>query len=131
MRLLVLDGSRVLVELVRRLAPPGVEVECADSIEQAFKILMLYPPDALIVNVSPSRIGWNRLQGLCHEHSPPIPVLYESCVYHSPREAGIDDLDPWSAFLAKPYHAEDLKHQIHRLVTTVIRLNSPEPQTQH
>ena len=131
MRLLVLDGSRVLVALVHRLAPPGVEVECADSIEQAFKILMLYPPDALIVNVSPARIGWNRLQGLCHEHAPPIPTLYESCVYHSPREAGIHDLDPWSAFLAKPYHAEDLKLQIDRLVEAVAQLNPPKPQTHH
>ena len=127
MRLLVLDGSRVLVELVRRMAPPDVEIECANSIEQAFRILMLHPPDAIIVNVSPSRIGWNRLQSLCHQHSPPIPVLYESCVYLSPGEAGIDKLDPWSDFLAKPYHAEDLKRQIDRLISTASRLRSPKP----
>ena len=51
------------------------------------------------------------------------------CVCQSPKEAGIEDLDPWSAFLAKPYHVEELKRQIDRLVSTVSRLRSKYSST--
>ena len=41
MHLLVLDGSRVLPSLVRRLAPEGVEVESVDTFDDALKRLAL------------------------------------------------------------------------------------------
>ncbi len=118
MRILILDGSRVLIELVRRLVPPGVVIESATSFDQALLILLKNPPDAIIANVGPSDLRWKKIQDLCHEHQPPIPALFESCVFASPAEAGFNDLDVWSHFLPKPYHATDLEHELQRLIET-------------
>jgi CheY-like chemotaxis protein len=116
LRILILDGSRVLLELVRRLVPPEVVIESASSFDQALLILLKNPPDAIIANVGPADLRWKRIQDLCHEHSPPIPALFESCVFSSPAEAGFNDLDAWSHFLPKPYHTADLEHELQRLI---------------
>lgn len=116
MRLLVLDGSKVLESLVRRLAPDDVEVETAATFDDGLSLLESRPPDALIVDVTPAQLPWDRLRAVCQEHDPPIPVLYESCVYRDPAEAGIGELDDRCAFIAKPYHLPELRHQIQRLV---------------
>ena len=121
MRILILDGSRVLVELVRRLVPAGVEIESATSFDHAVQVLRLHPPDAVIANVSPANLRWTRIQELCHDHRPPIPVLYESCVFTDATDAGFHDLDAWSAFLPKPYHTDDLRTQIQRLLAAAHR----------
>jgi DNA-binding response OmpR family regulator len=122
MRILILDGSRVLLELVRRLVPPGVVIESATSFDQALLLLLENPPDAIIANVGPSDLRWKRIQDLCHEHQPPIPALFESCVFDSPAEAGFNDLDAWSHFLPKPYHAADLEHELQRLLAAAERV---------
>lgn len=117
LRLLVLDGSRVLYCLVERLAPEGVQVEHTTSFDQAIEELQNHAPDAVIVNVTPTELPWAHLQALCHEHRPyPIPVLYESSVFLSPQEAGIDELDSHSTFVTNPFHPSDLRRHIHRLL---------------
>ena len=76
-----------------------------------------HAPDALIVNVTPAQLPWDRLQAMCHNHKPhPIPVLYESCVFDTPLEAGINDLNGHSAFITKPIHTDDLRSHIYRLL---------------
>jgi len=116
MRLLVLDGSLVLPCLVRRLAPPGLEVEEASSFEKAVTVLMADPPDAVIANIGPSELPWQELKDFCQNHTPKIPVLFESCIFQSPDDAGLDDLSHTSFFLNKPYSTEELRTAIRLLV---------------
>jgi DNA-binding NtrC family response regulator len=114
--LLVLDGSRVLPSLVKRLAPEGVRVESAATFDDALKALALRPPQAMIVNLTPADLPWGKLQRLCERHSPPIPVLYESCVYRSPLEAGLDSPEGAGRFLEKPFSLEEFRSEIEHLV---------------
>lgn len=116
MQLLVLDGSLVLPSLVRRLAPQGVDVESAATFDEARLRLRQRPPQAMIVNLTPAELPWQELQSLCERHSPPIPVLYESCVHHSPDEAGLALHNPSGRFLEKPYSMEKLRNEIQRLI---------------
>ena len=116
MDLLVLDGSLVLPSLVRRLAPPGTAVESAGTFEEARQRLKERPPQALIVNLTPAELPWQELQSLCQGHSPPIPVLYESCVHRTPDEAGLASLDHSGRFLEKPYSLDELRDELLRLM---------------
>ena len=127
MHLLVLDGSRVLLSLVRRLAPQGVKVESVATFDEALKRLVLRPPQAMIINLTPSDLPWAELQRLCQKHSPPIPVLYESCVYRSPLEAGLGSLDGTGNFLEKPYSIAELRSEIERLVEMAAVGSRPDP----
>lgn len=120
MHLLVLDGSRVLLSLVRRLAPDGVEVESVTNFDEALKRFALRPPQAMIVNLTPSDLPWGELQRLCQRHSPPIPVLYESCIYHDPLDAGLGTLEGTGRFLEKPYPLAELRAEIERLVESAV-----------
>jgi DNA-binding response OmpR family regulator len=105
----------VLLALVKRLAPEGVQVESAATFDDALKILALRPPQALIVNLTPADLPWDELQRLCERRSPPIPVLYESCIYRSPLDAGLGELKT-DHFLEKPYSLTVLREEITRLV---------------
>lgn len=128
MRILVLDGSRVLLALVRRLAPDGAEVESAATFDDALKRLALRPPDALIVDLTPSDLPWEELQRLCQKHRPPIPVLYESCVHRSPLDAGLEALNGTGHFLEKPYPLAALRREIERLVDTAASYARPQDE---
>jgi DNA-binding NtrC family response regulator len=128
-RLLVLDGSRLLQTVVRHLAPTDVEVEEALSFDQAVSRLRADPPDALIVNVIPVDLNWHDLKSFCESHSPRIPVLFESCVYRSPEEAGLGALDDTASFLTKPYHVETLREEIDRLVASARSLSHSSAPT--
>ncbi len=116
MRLLVVDGSRLLVSLVRRLVREPIDVEVADSFEEALAVLMRDPPDALIVNVTPADHPWGELKAVCQRHEPKIPVIFESCVYQTPLEAGLGNLNHSAAFLPKPYELEALRGELARLL---------------
>lgn len=117
MRILVLDGSRVLPTLVRRLAPRNVEIELVADFEHAEKVLEENPPSAVIADVSGAGLPWSRLKTLCERHVPPIPVLFESCIFRTPEGAGIGALSDSSAFISKPHSLEDLRVEIDRLVS--------------
>jgi len=116
MRLLVLDGSRVLCHLICRLVPKDVEVEYTASFDEAMDVLVRHAPDAVIVDVAPTSLPWHRFQEICCQHDPPIPVLFESCVVDRPEDAGLGTLCECSDFLAKPYHPDQLRDQIDRLL---------------
>ena len=109
--------------VVRHLAPAEVEVEEAHSFDQAVGKLRTDPPDALIVNVVPVDLNWHDLKSFCESHSPRIPVLFESCVYRSPEEAGLGALDDTARFLTKPYHVDTLKEEIDLLLAAANSLS--------
>ncbi|MCP4205291.1 MAG: response regulator [bacterium] len=115
MRYLILDGSRILASLVRRLSPANVEVEEVGSFDEAMEVLRRNPPDAVIVNLGPADLPWQELKTYCKNHRPKIPVLFESCVYQTPLDAGIGDLNHSATFLLKPYGLEELRTALDRL----------------
>ena len=125
MRFLVLDGSLVLPSLVRRLAPDGLEIVEAQSFDQAVAILTGDPPDAVIANLGPAELPWQELKTFCQRHSPKIPVLFESCVYRQPSDAGLDDLNHSAMFLTKPYSVGELETAIRLLVHWVRKREQP------
>lgn len=125
MRLLVLDGSLVLPSLVRRLAPEGLEIEEAASFERAVAILSADPPDAVIANIGPVDLPWQELKTFCQNHEPTIPVLFESCVYTAPTDAGLDGLNQSALFITKPYSLDDLRRAIRLLVLWAQKANIP------
>jgi DNA-binding response OmpR family regulator len=127
LRLLVLDGSRVLRQVVERLVSSEVEVESADTFDEAYDVLCGRPPDAAIVTLGPSELPWRKIQRCCFEHQPPIPVLFESCVFHDAEEAGLDDLDDLGAFLTKPYHTAELKGAIDGILRIAERTRPSAP----
>ena len=116
MRLLVLSGSHVLSAVIARLVPEGVEVEEARTLADASRRLREHPPEALIVNLRPASAPWEELRDLCERHDPPIPVLYESCVFHDPAEAGLGTLSSCGHFLEKPYTIKQLRAEVEWLV---------------
>ena len=126
MRLLVLDGSLVLPSLVRHVAPEGLQIEEVASFERAVAILAADPPDAVIANVGPAE-----LKDFCQNHSPQIPVLFESCVYREARDAGLDELNQSALFLTKPYSMEDLRRAIRLLVLLAKKRHDPPRAKTH
>ncbi len=119
MRLMLLNGGMALSTVVRRLVPEEVEIVELDSFAKAADCLREDPPEAAIIDLTPMALPWCELQSLCTFHEPPIPVLFESCIHDSPREAGLEELDRNASFLAKPYHLADLQAEIDRLIGAV------------
>lgn len=116
MRFLVLDGSHLLVSLIQRILDGRIELEEVATFEDALQALESRPPEAVIANIGPDGLPWREFQDACQGRSPKIPVLFESCVFHSPEEAGLGPLNHSCFFIEKPYHAADLKEQLERLV---------------
>jgi DNA-binding response OmpR family regulator len=115
-RLLILDGSRILSSLVERLVPECIEIVQVSTFDEAVKSLHSNPPDAVIANVGPTALPWREFKEYCVNHRPRIPILFESCVYRNSVDAGIGGLDYSTAFLTKPYALSDLRRQLERLV---------------
>jgi len=114
-RLLVLDGSRLLPWTVRRLVPADVEIEIVASSGEALRVLREHPPDAAIVNVDPGGPPWREIGRLCLELRPPIPVLFESNVFRSASEACVE-LRRGVAFLPSSAHTPELRGALERLL---------------
>jgi len=79
-RLLIVDGSPLSAWLVARVVPTDVQVATATTMRDAEKQLSDDPPDAVIFNLTPCRIGWRRLVELCLGHHPPIPFRCSSAL---------------------------------------------------
>ena len=116
MRLLILDGSRILASLVERLTPEGVEIEEVGTFDEAVRSVEENPPDAIIANLGPAKLPWREFKRNCINHHPQIPILFESCVYESPDDADLGVLGPSTSFLTKPYGLADLRVQLERLL---------------
>lgn len=116
MRFLVLDGSHLLISLIQRILDGKVDLEEVATFDDALSALEHRPPEAVIANIGPDGLPWRDFQDVCQAHSPKIPVLFESCVYRNPEDAGLGPLNHSCFFIEKPYHASDLKKQLERLV---------------
>jgi DNA-binding response OmpR family regulator len=121
MRLLVLDGSRVLQSLVDRLAPDGVEVRHTESFDGALEAVRGGRLDAVIVDVTPTDLPWQEFCDACCDHNPPIPVLFESCVSETLEGLALGENSVYIDFLAKPYHIDELRKHIQQLVRSAER----------
>jgi DNA-binding NtrC family response regulator len=119
LRLLVLSGSHLIPSLIEHLTPADVEVTSTDSFEKAIHELEEAPPDGLVVDVGHSETPWIQLERLCEQHSPPVPILFESALYSTPRAAGVDHLGPTSTFLGAPYTLPRLREEIHHLLEEI------------
>lgn len=116
MRLLILDGSRIVASLVRRVLPEKVEIQEVATFGEALTRLREDPPDAVIADLGRPELPWQEIQAYCAAHRPRIPILFESSVHRTPEEAGISRLGDGASFLAKPYHLVDLRVEIRRLM---------------
>lgn len=126
-RLLVLDQCRILPLRIGREIPPGVEIVAASGVREAERLIRVDAPDAAVVSLTPASVDWPAFQRLCSRHHPPIPVLYESCVYSAAAEIGLRESDGYAAFLPKPSPAADLRLALLRLLEEAER--SREPST--
>ena len=117
-RVLVVDGSHLMVWLVRTLVPDDVQVVQAGRFGEAQALLTSDPPDAAIFNLTPSTLEWSRLISLCHEHAPPIPfVLCTTLDGELPAELHL----PWPplAVIRKPAGISDLRATLGELLRKV------------
>jgi DNA-binding NtrC family response regulator len=119
LRLLVLSGSHLVPSLIEHLAPADVEVRATDSFEKAVHELEEARPDGLVVDVGHSQTPWIELEELCEQHSPPVPILFESALYSTPKAAGVYRLGPTSKFLGAPYSLGRLREEIGHLLEEV------------
>ena len=116
MRLLVLDENQLLAWMVERLAPPGTQVVGFTSFDDARRALLENPPDAAVVCVTAARPPWREFGRLCASRRPPVPVLYESCVFSSAEEAGLEVASGDVRFLRTPASRTDLTDALARLL---------------
>ena len=116
MRLLVLDENQLLAWMVERLAPPGTEVVAFTSFDDARRALLENPPDAAVVCVTAAHLPWREFGRLCAGRRPPVPVLFESCVFSSAEEAGLEADSGEVRFLRTPASRGDLKDALARLL---------------
>lgn len=125
-RLLIVDGSQLMAWLVSTVAPDEVTVERATSFGEAEAILRDDPPDAAILNITPSNLDWNLLSDLCRAHRPPIPVL--CCTAVAEAAYGEPDLPcPTDRSLSKPFSVSDLRTRVERLIDE-IDFQGPAPR---
>ena len=116
LRVLVLDESRLMAWIVEHVAPPGTKVVGLTSFDDARRALLENPPDAAIVSVTSARRPWREFRLLCTERRPPVPLLYESCVFANSEDAGLGG-DPGGArFLRTPASRADLEGALVRLL---------------
>lgn len=113
MRLLVVDRCSLMRWVVQHLAPPGVEVEQATTLEEALEILRHQPPKAAIFNLTPDSFPWAEIERLCRQRQPPISTAFFSCVHRNGIEAGIPA--GMENFFVKPIPIAVLRQQIRRL----------------
>ena len=119
LRVLVVDESRVLPWLVRRLAGNRIEVLEADCYRDALALVERHPVDAAIVSVTPAYLPWREFQCACARRRPAIPVLYESCLATSVEALGLAPVEGWAAVLAKPASRSELEGALELLLDAV------------
>lgn len=115
MRLLVVDSNHLLGWQIRHQVPSDVALDVVSDLATAERRLRDDPPDAAVVSLPPAELPWRDFQHLCATRTPPVPVLYESCVHRCPGAAGIDADDGYAAFLAKPASREELANALEAL----------------
>jgi DNA-binding response OmpR family regulator len=114
-RVLVVDGSRLMAWLVGAVAPEAIEVQHASSLAEARDALLHHPPQAAMFNLTPARLPWHELAEICRKSKPPIPFRCYSAFSAEDEEAG--DLPVTCHFvLDKPRTLDELRAQVENLV---------------
>ncbi|HQR44649.1 MAG TPA: hypothetical protein PK598_01380 [Thermoanaerobaculia bacterium] len=116
MRLLVLDESQLLAWMVERLAPPGTLVTGLTSFDEARRVVQEDPPDAAVVSLTSAHLPWREFARLCAAARPRVPILWESCIFGSAEEAGLDPAEGDARFLRTPASRTILKEAVERLL---------------
>lgn len=125
MRILVLDESHVFRWVVEHVSPPGTEVLGFTSFDEAWRALEQNPPDAAVVSITPAQVPWRDFQHLCASLEPPVPVLYESCLFTSAHEAGLDPVEGYADFLRKPARKSEIREALLRLLAAAEAVAPP------
>ena len=112
MRLLVLDECQLLAWMVERVSPPGTEVVGLTSFDEARRALLENPPDAAVVSLTSAHLPWREFRQLCASRRPRVPVLYESCIFSSVDEAGLEADSGEARFLRTPASRADLQEAL-------------------
>ena len=129
MRILVLDSSRVLHHVVRRLVPISVEIVPCSSFDAAVDIVERRGVDGVIADLGHADLPWTAFQDLCCEQEPPIPVLFQSSVASRVEESQLGGLCSCNVFISRPYHVDLLKQKVTELLTSMERQQrSPDCQ---
>jgi DNA-binding response OmpR family regulator len=102
LRLFVLDENQLLAWMVEHLSPPGTEVVGLTSFDDARRALLENPPDAAVVSITSEHLPWREFRELCASRKPPVPVLYESRIFSSAEEAGLEPDRSHVLFLRTP-----------------------------
>ena len=116
-RLLVVDGSQLMTWLVMSVVPRGVSVEWVTSFAEAEAILRENPPDAAILNITPSRLDWNLLREICRGHRPPVQVI--CCEAIGNLDGGSQSTCPDERSLSKPFSINDLRQRVGLLLEEI------------
>jgi len=116
LRVFVLDESQLLAWMVGRLSPPGTEVVGLTSFDDARRALLENPPDAAVVSLTSRHLPWREFRQLCADCRPPVPILYESCVFSSAEEAGVESDSGHTRFLTAPASRTNLKEALEQLL---------------
>jgi DNA-binding NtrC family response regulator len=102
LRLFVLDENQLLAWMVEHLSPPGTEVVGFTAFDDARRALLENPPDAAVVSITSAHLPWREFRELCASRRPPVPVLYESRIFSSAEEAGLEPDQSHALFLRTP-----------------------------
>ena len=117
-RVLVVDGSHLMVWVVQTLVPDGVEVVQARRFADAQAVLTSDPPDAAIFNLTPPTLEWSRLIALCCERTPQIPYLLCTTL-DGELPAELQLPSPPLAVVRKPARISDLRATLTDLLREV------------
>jgi len=112
LRLLVLDECQLLAWMVERVSPPGTEVVGLTSFDDARRALLENPPDAAVVSLTSAHLPWLEFRQLCASRRPQVPVLYESCMFSSVEDAGLEPAPGDTRFLRTPASRADLEEAL-------------------
>jgi hypothetical protein len=114
-RLLIVDSNPLLAHVIRHELPEA-ELLTVPDFAAAEACLCADAPEAAIVSLPPADVPWRDFQRLCASHRPPVPVLYESCLYPSADAAGLGPADGYAAFLSKPAGRTELRRALEELL---------------
>ncbi|HQQ76148.1 MAG TPA: hypothetical protein PLB01_02245 [Thermoanaerobaculia bacterium] len=124
LRIFVLDESRITALMVERVAPHGTVVAAFTSLAEAACAFSAAPPDAAVVSLTGPHAPWREFRDLCASRRPLVPILYESCLYASAEEAGLEPTSRPVLFLHTPAPFAEFQRAVAELLAAAIRVKS-------
>lgn len=130
MRLLVLDSSGILPWRIRHALGETHEVIATGCLEEAIELAQSRGPDAAVASVPHASLPWSSFHEQCSAASPPIPVLYESCLPGGLAALGIAPTGRetlCASLLDKPASQRDLAQALEDLLALARRVRDEAP----